>query len=82
MYYRRDTKDDITGYADSGFKIDEVTGKSQTCYIFIKNRALISWKSVKQTMTTTSTNHAELLAFHKASKEMVWLRMMQEILTK
>ena len=33
-------------------------------------------------MTATSTNHAELLAFHEASREAVWLRTMQEILTK
>ena len=82
VYYRIDTKGEITGYANSGFKTDEVIGKSQTGYIFIKNGAPISWKSAKQTVTTTSTNHAELLAFHEASKEAVWLRSMQEILAK
>jgi hypothetical protein len=82
LYYRRDTKCNITGYADSRFKTDEVTEKSQTYYIFIKNGALISWKSAKQTLTETSTNHAELLAFHDASREAVWLRTMQGILAK
>ena len=82
LYYRNDTNAEITGYVDFGFKIDEVTGKSQTGYIFIKNRALISWKSAKQTMTATSTNHAELLAFQEASREAVWLRTMQEFLAK
>lgn len=42
LYYRRDTNSDITGYVDSGFKTDEVTGKSQTCYKFIKNGTPIS----------------------------------------
>ena len=69
-------------YADSGFKTDEVSGKSQTGYIFVKNGAPISWKSSKQTVTATSTNHAELLAFHEASREAVWLRTMQGILAK
>ena len=82
LYYRRGTNGDITRYADFGFKIDEVTGKSQTGYIFIKNRAPISWKSSKQTVTATSTNHAELLAFHEACREVVWLRTMQGILAK
>ena len=50
--------------------------------MFIKNGAPISWKSAKQTVTATSTNHAELLAFHEASREAVWLRTMQEILAK
>ena len=47
LYYRRDIKCKITGYADSGFKTDEVSGKSQTGYIFIKNGTPISWKSAK-----------------------------------
>ena len=76
LYYKKDTKGEITWYADSGFKTDEVTGKSQTSYIFIKNGAPISWKSAKQTVTTTSMNHAEFLVFHEASKEAVWLRTM------
>ena len=42
----------------------------------------MSWKSAKQTMTATSTNHAELLAFHEASREAVWLKTMQESLAK
>ena len=82
MYHRRGTNGDITRYADFGFKIDEVTGKSQTGYIFIKNIAPISWKSSKQTVTATSTNHAELLAFHEACREVVWFRTMQGILAK
>ena len=82
LYYRRGANGDITGYADSGFKTDEVTGKSQTGYVFIKNGAPISWKSSKQTVTATSTNHAELLAFHEACREAVWLRTMQGILAK
>ena len=82
LYYRNDTNGKITGYANSEFKTDEVTCKSQTGYKFIKNGAPISWKSAKQTVTATSTNHAELLAFHEASREAVWLRTMQEILAK
>ena len=35
---------------------------------------MISWRSVKQTITTTSSNHAEILALHEASRECVWLR--------
>ena len=34
----------------------------------------------KQTVTVTSTNHAELLAFHEAAHEIVWLRTMEWIL--
>lgn len=56
-------------------------GKSQTGYIFLKNGAPISWKSTKQTVTATSTNHAEvLLVFHEAARECVWLRTMERVL--
>ena len=39
-------------------------------------------ESVKQTVTTTSTNHVELLAFHEATREAVWLRTLEGIVAK
>ena len=54
MRYLRSTKDltiqfkrgpgDIVGYADSRFKIDPTSGKSQTRWIFLKNGAPILWR--------------------------------------
>jgi len=82
LYFRKSENRETTGYADSGFNTDEVAGKSQTGYIFLRDGAPVSWKSVKQTVTATSTNHAELLAFHEASREAVWLRTMEGIITK
>lgn len=73
---------DIVGYGDSGFKTDPAIGKSQTGYIFIKNGAPISWGSTKQTVTATSTNHAELLAFHEASRKAIWLRTIQDTISQ
>jgi hypothetical protein len=34
----------------------------------------ISWKSSKQTLISTSTNHSEITALYEASRECVWLR--------
>lgn len=31
----------------------------------------VSWKSAKQIVMATSTNHVELLAFHEVSREVV-----------
>ena len=42
--------------------------------LFYGNTA-ISWKSVKQTISATSSNHAEIIAIHEASCECVWLRL-------
>ena len=78
--YTKGGQEEITGYADAGFKSDEIFGKSQTGYIFLKNNALITWKSVKQTVTATSTNHSELVAFHEAAREAIWLRNMDKII--
>jgi hypothetical protein len=35
-----------------------------------------SWKSTKQTLVATSTNHSEIIALYEASWECVWLRRM------
>lgn len=32
----------------------------------------ISWRSMKQTIAATSSNHTEILAIHEASRECVW----------
>ena len=34
----------------------------------------ISWRSTKQTLVATSSNHAEIIALHEAVRECVWLR--------
>ena len=66
--------------ADVDYKFDVNIEKSQTGYIFLRAGALVSWKSVKQTITTTLTNHFEVLAFHEASRELVWLQMVDRII--
>ena len=37
---------------------------------------------MKHIVTATSTNHAELLAFHEAAREAVWLRALEGIIAK
>jgi hypothetical protein len=36
----------------------------------------ISWKSCKQTLVATSTNHLKIIVLYEASREYVWLRRM------
>ena len=82
LLYTKQGKATFEGYVDSGYKSDTKTGKSQTGYIFLRVGAPISWKSMKQTVMATSTNHLELLAFHKAMRELVWLRKMHRIISE
>ncbi|BBG97167.1 transposable element gene [Prunus dulcis] len=64
----------IVGYADAGYLSDPHQGRSQTGYVFTCGGTAISWRSTKQTLVATSSNHSEILALHEASRECVWLR--------
>jgi hypothetical protein len=44
--------------------------------VFTYGGTAISWRSTKQTLTATSSNHAELIALYDAGRECVWLRSM------
>ena len=74
LYYSLSSKSGLVGYADAGFLSDPHNGRSQTGYVFLYGGTTISWRSTKQTITTTSSNHAEILSIHEASRECVWLR--------
>ncbi|KAD3337275.1 hypothetical protein E3N88_32795 [Mikania micrantha] len=55
---------------------DPHKARSQTGYVFTYGGTAISWRSTKQTLTSTSSNHAELIALYDAGRECVWLRSM------
>ena len=74
LYYSLSSKSGLVGYADAGFLSDPHNGRSKTGYVFLYGGTAISWRSTKQTITATSSNHAEILAIHEASRECVWLR--------
>ena len=48
----------LVGYADAGYKSDPHKARSQTSYLFCYNSIAISWRSTKQTLVATSTNHS------------------------
>ena len=64
----------IVGYADAGYLSDPHKAISQTGYVFTCGDTAISWRSTKQTLVATSSNHSELMALHEAGKECYWLR--------
>ena len=47
---------------------------SQTGYIFSYGDTIIFWRSTKQSLVATSSNHVKLLTLHEKSGEYVWLR--------
>ena len=76
LFYSNKSKENLLGYADTGYLSDPHKTISQTGYVFNYNGAAISWRSVKQTMVATSSNHSEIIAIHDASRECIWLRSM------
>ena len=67
LFYSKESKQQLFGYADAEYLSDPYKGKSQTWYVFNYNGTTISWRSIKQTMVATSSNHSEILAIHETS---------------
>ena len=76
LFYSKESKQQFLGYADVGYLSDPHKARSQTRYVFSCNGAVISWKYVKQTMVSTSSNHSKILSLHEANHECIWLRSM------
>jgi ribonuclease HI len=72
--YTENPCDVLVGFADAGYLSDPHKGRSQTGYVFTMGNTAISWRSTKQTLVATSSNHAEIIALHEAVRECVWLR--------
>ncbi|KAL5537455.1 hypothetical protein UlMin_045611 [Ulmus minor] len=76
LFYPNESKKGLIGYADAGHLSDPHKARSQIGYVFTCGGTAISWRSQKQTLVATSSNHAEVIALHEASRECVWLRSM------
>ncbi|XP_057543251.1 secreted RxLR effector protein 161-like [Amaranthus tricolor] len=71
LFYRSKQDATLVGYADAGYLSDPHKAKSQNGYVFTYEGTAISWRSTKQTLTATSSNHAESIALYEASRECV-----------
>jgi hypothetical protein len=73
-YNKSDAPLEIVGYSDSYFAGCLDTEKSTSGYIFTLTNGAISWKSSKQTITTSSTMYAEFVACYEATGQAEWLK--------
>ncbi|KAL0325286.1 UNVERIFIED_CONTAM: Retrovirus-related Pol polyprotein from transposon TNT 1-94 [Sesamum radiatum] len=55
----------LVGYSDAGYLSDSHKTISQSGYVFMYGGTAISWRSTKQTLVATSSNHAELIALYE-----------------
>ncbi|XP_048619922.1 secreted RxLR effector protein 161-like [Brassica napus] len=67
LFYTDRPKESLVGYADAGYLSDPHNARSQTGYVFIHGGAAVCWRSTKQSLVATSSNHAEIIAMYEAS---------------
>jgi hypothetical protein len=72
LTYRRSDSLKIEGYSDFDYAGEE--RKSTSGYIFTLAGGAISWKSSKQTVTTSSTMYAEFVVCYEATGQVNWLK--------
>ncbi|XP_049394900.1 secreted RxLR effector protein 161-like [Solanum stenotomum] len=71
LFYTNKDSANLVGHADAGYLSDPHKMRSQTGYLFTYGGTAISWRSTKQSIIATSSNHAEIIAIHEASRECV-----------
>jgi hypothetical protein len=76
LYKGKNAKMELEVFVDSDFAGDPIDRKSVTGYVIKLAGAPIAWKSQKQTMVTTSTSEAELVALSTVSKNVTWLTLL------
>ncbi|XP_058729485.1 secreted RxLR effector protein 161-like [Vicia villosa] len=67
LTYKKSDQLQVVGYSDSDFAGCPNDRKSTSGLIFMMAGGAISWKSVKQTLTATSTMEAEYVACYEAT---------------
>lgn len=74
LVYREVDDLNVVGYSDADFAGCPDDEKSTSGYIFKMAGGAISWKSVKQTLTASSTMQAEFVALYGAATHSMWLK--------
>ncbi|XP_035546630.1 secreted RxLR effector protein 161-like [Juglans regia] len=72
--FRRTDSLEVTGYSDSDFAGCSYSKKSTLGYVFLLASGAISWRSMKQTIITSSTMEAEFVACFESTVHGLWLR--------
>ena len=74
LTFKKSDQLQVIGYSDYDFAGCRDDRKSTSGFIFMMTRGAISWKSVKQTLISTSTMEAEYVACYEATCQAVWLK--------
>ncbi|XP_074299962.1 secreted RxLR effector protein 161-like [Silene latifolia] len=74
LMFRRTENIEVVGYSDSDYAGCIDSRKSTSGYVFMLADGAASWRSVKQTLTATSTMEAEFVPSFEATSHGVWLK--------
>ena len=64
----------MVGYSDSDFAGCPDSRKSTSGYVFLLAEGVISWRSVNQSLVSTSTTEAEFVSCFEVTSQAIWLR--------
>ena len=78
LLYFNASKSELIAFADAGYLSDPHKARSQTNFLFTYGGTTITWRSMKQTIVATCSNHEEIKAIYEDSRECVWLRSMTQ----
>ena len=74
LMYRRTYSLEVIVYSNADFASCVDSQKSTSGYIFKLADGAVSWRSVKQTSTATSTMEAEFVSYFEVGSHGVWLK--------
>ena len=74
LMYRRTGYLEVIGYSDADFIACLDSKKSTSDYIFMLASGVVFWRSMKQTLMTTSTMEVEFVSCFEATSHGVWLK--------
>ena len=74
LTYRRTNTPDIVGFSDANYAGCMDDKKSTSSYVFMMAGGAVSWKSVKQTLTSSSMMEAKYMVCYETACQAIWLR--------
>lgn len=74
LFYQVRVEYELAGFVDIGYLFDPDDSRLQFGYVFLHGGTAIFWRSNKQTLTATLSNHSELIALYDATRKCMWLQ--------
>jgi hypothetical protein len=72
----------LVGYTNARYISDPRNNRSQIGFVFLYGGTVVYWRSRKQTLLMTPTNHSKIISLYEATGECAWLRRMTNHIQK